>query len=136
MLCYINLGGLINFYGKVEVSKWKRVKGCWIKNAHNKNYEYKMIFSLERFIENEYRSWLFFKKKLYYKRFSDFFKWRMNKQEIAFIFLLHHMIVFLAMITPYFYRRETENEKDKRNKYLNRIVLILCLLIIFTIPKS
>lgn len=27
-------------------------------------------------------------------------------------------------------------EKDKRNKYLNRIVLILCLLIIFTIPKS
>lgn len=60
----------------------------------------------------------------------------MNKQEIAFIFLLHHMIVFLAMITPYFYRRETENEKDKRNKYLNRIVLILCLLIIFTIPKS
>lgn len=59
----------------------------------------------------------------------------MSKQDVTFIFLLHHITVFLALITPYFYISETETEKDKRNKYLNRIILILCLLIIFTTSK-
>jgi len=57
-----------------------------------------------------------------------------NKHDITALFIIHHLFVLIALGISYLYVDE-ENEKRNRNKILNKVVVGLALLIIFTIPS-
>lgn len=57
-----------------------------------------------------------------------------NKNGITLLFMIHHILVFLALVTSYLYTDE-DNKNGNRNSILKKVTLGLCLLIIFTIPR-
>lgn len=57
-----------------------------------------------------------------------------NKNGITLLFMIHHTLVLFALFISYLYTDE-DNKKGNRNRILNKVILVLCLLLIFTIPK-